>query len=73
MIEYQTCIIKDGLTDVEIFETIFNSSAYYIMDARLNPDKPLDVIYNEQRNIYLSRGFTTPVPAGRRRPKPIKI
>lgn len=73
MIEYQTCIIKDGMTDVEIFETIYNSSAYYILDARVSPDRPLDTIYNEQKQQYLFRGLTKAVPTGGRRPKPIKI
>lgn len=74
MIEYLACIIKDGMTDADIYQTIRDSSAYYVLDARTSPDKPLDLIYNEQRkrqNIF--KGIPQAVPEGRGRPKPIKI
>ena len=73
MIEYLTCIIKDNMTDTEIFEAIFNTPAYYVIDARLSPDRPLDVIYNEQKQQHLYRGLAKTVPTNRSRPKPIKI
>lgn len=73
MIEYLTCIIKDGMSDREIYETIASSSAYYVLDARQSPDRPLDVIYNEQRNRAFTKGLSTPLPANSRRPDPIKI
>lgn len=73
MIEYQTCIIKDGMTDVEIYETIYATTAYYILDARRSPDRPLDVIYNEQKHKRLFRGIPQAVPTNRSRPDPIKI
>lgn len=73
MIEYMTCIIKDGMTDQEIFQTIYASNAYYVLDARTSPDKPLDLIYNEQKKRRVFVGVAETVPEGRSRPKPIKI
>lgn len=73
MIEYLTCIIKDGMSDKEIYEAIVNSPAYYVLDARQSADRPLDVIYNEQRKRAFAKGLPTAVPTDSRRPNPIKI
>ena len=73
MIEYKTCVIGNGMTDQEIYQAIATSDAYYVLDARTSPDKPLDVIYNEQKHRKVFSGVATPIPEGSRRPKPIKI
>lgn len=73
MIEYRTCIIKDGMSDREIFQTIYASNAYYVLDARTAPDRPLDVIYNEQRNRKVFISDPEVVSTGRRKPEPIKF
>jgi hypothetical protein len=73
MIEYTACIIRDGMTDQEIYQTIATSSAYYVLDARTSPDKPLDMIFDEQKHRKVFNGITSPVPTNGRRPKPIKI
>lgn len=73
MIEYKACIIGDGMSDQDIYTAIQTSDAYYVLDARTSPDKPLDVIYNEQKYRKVFSGVTPSVPAEGRRPKPIKI
>lgn len=73
MIEYKTCIIGDGMSDQDIYTAIQTSDAYYVLDVRTSPDKPLDVIYNEQKYRKVFSGVAPSVPAEGRRPKPIKI
>ena len=73
MIEYTTCIIRDGMTDQEIYQTIATSSAYYVLDARTSPDKPLDMIFDEQKHRKVFSGVAAAIPTASRRPKPIKI
>lgn len=73
MIEYKACIIGDGMSDQDIYVAIQTSDAYYILDVRTSPDKPLDVIYNEQKYRKVFSGVAPSVPAEGRRPKPIKI
>lgn len=73
MIEYTACIIRDGMTDQEIYQTITNSSAYYVLDARTSPDKPLDMIFDEQKHRKVFSGVAATIPTASRRPKPIKI
>ena len=73
MIDYLACIIKDGMTDAEIYEAIVTTPAYYVVDARTLPDRPIKLIYDEQKDRKVFGGITKEVPAGRGRPNPIKI
>lgn len=69
MIEKKVIVIKDGMTDEEIFKTLNDNPAPLVADLRTQVDKTIEQIVREQ----YGKDYTAAIPEGNHRPNVIEI